>query len=189
MPTWMNAGTAGFHALTFSLRRGLTSGVTFDFNYTWSHSIDNGSAAESGAGEQGAAIQNIFNLSQFRGSSDFDIRHNFNANFMYELPVGKGKPLLNGVPAWLNQVIGGWQVSNIWRYSTPLPSAVAGELAYNTNYWLSSLAVMNVPTPSGSVHIDQNGNPSLFSNTINVSNNFENEPPETAGTRAALRLV
>ena len=59
MPTWMNAGTAAFHALTVSVRRGLSSGLTFDFNYTWSHSIDDGSAAESGAGQQGAAIQNI----------------------------------------------------------------------------------------------------------------------------------
>jgi hypothetical protein len=189
MPMWMNGGEANYHALTFALRRRFTGGLQFDFNYTWSHSIDNGSAAESGAGEQGAAIQNIFNLSQFRGSSDFDIRHNFNANFMYELPFGKGKPFLKNVPGWFNQVIGGWQVSNIWRYSTPLPTAVAGALAYNTNYWLSSLAVMNVPTASGSVHIDQNGIPSLFANTLNASNNFENEPPETAGTRAALRLA
>ncbi len=189
MPMWMNGGEANFHALTLTLRRRFASGLQFDFNYTWSHSIDNGSAPESGAGEQGAAIQNIFNLGQFRGSSDFDIRHNFNANFTYELPIGKGKPFLHNVPGWFNQVIGGWQVSNIWRYSTPLPSAVAGALAYNTNYWLSSLAVMNVPTASGGVHIDQNGIPSLFANTLNASNNFENEPPETAGTRAAVRLA
>lgn len=48
---------------------------------------------------------------------------------------------------------------------------------------------MNVPTASGGVHIDQNGIPSLFANTLNASNNFENEPPETAGTRAAVRLA
>jgi hypothetical protein len=153
-----------------------------------SHSIDNGSAAESGAGEQGAAIQDIYNLSAFRGSSDFDIRNNFNANFMYALPVGKGKALLKGAPSWLDQIVGGWQVSSIWRYSTPLPSAVQGDLAYNTNYWLSSLAVVNTPTSSGGVHIDQNGIPSIFSNT-SMSNNFQDQPPEGAGTRAAVRLA
>lgn len=188
MPMWMNAGEADFHALTVSVRRRFANGLSFDFNYTLSHSIDNGSAAESGAGQQGASIQDIWNLSAFRGSSDFDIRNNFNANFMYELPLGKGKMLLRNAPVWLDEMVGGWQVSSIWRYSTPLPSAVAGDLAYNTNYWLSSLAVVNTPTASGGVHIDQNGNPSMFTNT-SVSNNFQDQAPEGTGTRAALRLA
>ena len=94
MPMWMNAGEADFHGLTVAFRRRFSNGLQFDFNYTLSHSIDNGSAAESGAGEQGAAIQDIYNLSAFRGSSDFDIRHNFNANFMYALPFGKGQAAL-----------------------------------------------------------------------------------------------
>jgi hypothetical protein len=125
------------------MRRRFSNGFQFDFNYTFSHSIDNGSATEAGAGEEGAAIQDIWNFSAFRGSLDFDIRHNFNANFMYALPFGKGKLLLKNAPGWVDQIVGGWQLSNIWRYSTPLPSAVEGDLAYNTNYWLSSLAVVN----------------------------------------------
>jgi hypothetical protein len=188
MPMWMNAGEADFHGLTVAFRRQFSNGLQFDFNYTFSHSIDNGSATEAGAGEEGAAIQDIYNLSAFRGSSDFDIRHNFNANFQYALPFGKGKALVHDAPAWVNQIVGGWQVSSVWRYSTPLPTAVEGDLAYNTNYWLSSLAVMNTPTPSGGVHIDQNGIPSIFANT-SASNNFQDQPPEGAGTRAALRLA
>ncbi|HUB82931.1 MAG TPA: carboxypeptidase-like regulatory domain-containing protein [Bryobacteraceae bacterium] len=188
MPMWMNAGEADFHGLTVALRRQLANGLQFDFNYTFSHSIDNGSATEAGAGEEGAAIQDIYNLSAFRGSSDFDIRSNFNANFLYALPFGKGKSILNTAPRWVDQIVGGWQVSSVWRYSTPLPTAVEGDLAYNTNYWLSSLAVMTTPTPSGGVHIDQNGIPSVFSNT-SASNNFQDQPPEGAGTRAALRLA
>ena len=188
MPMWMNAGQADFHAMTIALRRRFSNGFQFDFNYTWSHSIDNGSAAESGAGQQGASIQDVFNPGAFRGSSDFDIRHNFNANFMYELPIGKGRLLLRKAPGWVDAIVGGWQISNIWRYSTPLPSAVAGDLAYNTNYWLSSLAIVNTPTSSGGVHIDQNGNPSIFTNT-NISNNFQDQPPEGTGTRAAVRLA
>jgi hypothetical protein len=188
MPTWMNAGEANFHGLTVSVRRRFSNGFQFDFNYTLSHSIDNGSAAESGAGEQGASIQDIYNFSAFRGSSDFDIRNNFNSNFMYALPVGKGKLLLKNAPGWVDQIVGGWQISSIWRYSTPLPSAVEGDLAYNTNYWLSSLAVANTPTPTGGVHIDQNGIPSIFANT-GTSSNFQDQPPEGAGTRAAVRLA
>jgi hypothetical protein len=186
MPTWMNAGTAAFHALTFSLRRGLSSGLTFDFNYTWSHSIDDGSAAESGAGQQGAAIQNIFNTREFRGSSDFDMRHNVTANVLYPLPIGRGRTLLSGAHGWLNEIVGGWQISTLIRYHSGVPTTVGGELAYNANYWLSSLAIATGPVSSG-VHTDQNGYPSLFGNT-SVSGLFADELPGHTGQRAVLRL-
>ena len=186
MPTWMNAGTAAFHALTFSLRRGLSSGLTFDFNYTWSHSIDDGSAAESGAGQQGAAIQNIFDTREFRGSSDFDMRHNVTANVLYPLPIGRGRSLLAGAHGWLNQIVGGWAVSSLLRYHSGVPTTVGGELAYNANYWLSSLAIATEPVSAG-IHTDENGYPSMFSNT-SVSNAFADELPGHTGQRAVLRL-
>src|SRR5437867_8760132 len=110
MPTWMNAGQAAFHGMTLSVRRAFRNGVAFDLNYTWSHSIDNGSSAESGSGKQGAAIQNIFDVNEFRGDSDFDIRHNLSANYLFELPVGRNKALLSNAPSWLNQIVGGWQI-------------------------------------------------------------------------------
>ena len=186
MPTWMNAGNAAFNALTFSLRRGLTSGLTFDFNYTWSHSIDFGSAAESGAGQQGAAIQNIFNTREFRGSSDFDMRHNITANVLYPLPIGRGRTVLSNAHGWLNEIVGGWAVSSLLRYHSGIPTTVGGELAYNANYWLSSLAIPTAPVSSG-LHTDENGYPSMFAST-SAGNSFADELPGHTGERAVLRL-
>jgi len=183
----MSVGRAAYNSLSISLRRALSNGFSYDFNYTWSHSIDLGSASESGAGQQGAAIQNIYNISEFRGSSDFDIRHNITADFLYELPIGKNKALFRNAPGWLDQIVGGWHVASVIRYRTGLPTAVGGDLAYNANYWLSSLAIMTTPVKS-SVQIDQNGNPSIFGST-NASNNFEDELPGHSGTRAAVRLA
>ena len=187
MPTWMNAGKAAYHGMTLSLRRAFRSGVAFDFNYTWSHSIDNASSAESGSGKQGAAIQNIFNVNEFRGSSDFDIRHNITANYLFELPIGKNKALFGNAPGWVDQIIGGWQISSIMRYRTGLPTTVAGNLAYNANYWLSSLAILTAPVKT-KVTMDQNGNPSIFGNT-NAADFFADELPGHSGTRAAVRLA
>jgi hypothetical protein len=187
MPTWMSVGRAMYHGLTLSLRRGFSNGLSFDFNYTWSHSIDLGSAAESGAGKQGAAIQNIYNLNEFRGSSDFDIRHNISADFLFELPVGKGKALLRNVPGWANQIVGGWQISSVIRYRTGLPTTVGGNLAYNANYWLNSLAIETTPVKTG-VQTDQNGLPSIFANT-SASNSFADELPGHSGARAPIRLA
>ena len=187
MPTWMNAGFAQFHGLTVALRRPFRNGFSFDFNYTLSHAIDTGSAAESGAGQQGAAIQNIYNIGEFRGSSDFDIRHNINSNFLWELPMGKNKRLLGNAAGWLNQIVGGWQVAGVTRYRTGLPTVVAGNLAYNANYWLSSLAIVTKPLATGT-GFDQTGAPSIFAST-NASDSFADELPGHTGTRAAVRLA
>lgn len=187
MPTWMNAGVAEFHGMTVSLRRTFRSGIGFDFNYTLSHSIDNGSSTESGAGKQGAAIQNIFNTKEFRGSSDFDIRHNLSANYLFELPFGKNKLLFGNAGRILDGFIGGWQMSSVMRYRTGLPTTIAGNLAYNANYWLSSLAIKTQPVKSG-LTFDQNGAPSIFSNT-NITSAFEDERPGHSGDRAVVRLA
>jgi hypothetical protein len=188
MPTWMNAGVAAFHGATVSLRRPFKNGISFDFNYTLSHSIDNGSSAESGAGKQGAAIQNIFNTKEFRGSSDFDIRHNISANYLFELPIGKNKALFGNMSNWLDDIVGGWQVSSVMRYRTGLPTTVAANLAYNANYWLSSLAILTKPLKSGGVSVDENGNPSIFG-TLDAANSFEDELPGHSGSRAPVRLA
>jgi hypothetical protein len=186
MPTWMNAGDADYHGVTFSLRRAFSQGVSFDFNYTLSHSIDNASAAEGGAGQSGAAIQNVFNPGDFRGSSDFDIRHLVNADVVYELPFGKGKAFFSGAPGWVDEIFGGWQISSIMRFSSGLPSVVQGSYTWNTNYWLNSLAI-----PNGSFKVqngfDNSGNPSLFS-SVDAANSFTDAYPGGVGSRALVRL-
>jgi hypothetical protein len=91
-------------------------------------------------------------------------------------------------PGWVNQIIGGWQISGLSRWHTGAPSTVAGNLAYNANYWLSSLAIMTRPVASGGVHIDQNGNPSMFT-TTDTANAFADELPGHSGTKAAVRLA
>jgi Carboxypeptidase regulatory-like domain len=187
MPTWMNAGSANYHGVTFSLRRAFSQGVSFDFNYTLSHSIDNASAAEGASGQDGAVVQNVFAPSEFRGSSDFDIRHLVNVDVVYELPFGKGKAFLSGAPGWVNEILGGWQISSIMRFSSGLPSIVQGSYTWNTNYWQNSLAI-----PTGSFKVsngyDSNGNPSLFSD-VSASNSFSDAYPGNVGARALVRLA
>jgi len=186
MPSWQNAGESNFNALVITIRRALSNGISFDLNYTWSHSIDNASSAEGAAGQDGAVIQNIYEPGQFRGSSDFDIRQSVNANLVYQLPFGTGQRFLNSSPGWLNAIVGGWQVSSIMRFTSGLPTVVQGDSVWNTNYWQNSLAIVSGPVKSGQT-IDQNGVPSLFANT-STSSSFADSWPGSTGTRAALRL-
>jgi hypothetical protein len=87
----------------------------------------------------------------------------------------------------VDQIIGGWQVSSVIRYRSGLPTTVAGDLVYNANYWLNSLAIMTTHAKTG-VQIDQNGIPSIFGNT-SASSSFEDELPGHSGTRAVIRLA
>ena len=93
---------------------------------------------------------------------------------------------MTGAHGWLNEIVGGWQISSLVRYHSGVPTTVGGELAYNANYWLSSLAIVTGPVSAG-VHTDENKFPSLFTNT-STANSFADELPGHTGTRAALRL-
>src|SRR5258708_10367218 len=122
-----------------------------------------------------------------RNSRVLNMRHNITGNVLYQLPFGKGRAFFRDTPGWLDAIVGGWQVSGLTRFRTGLPTTVAGGLEYNANYWLSSLAIITGPVKSG-VHIDQNGNPSIFANT-STSNSFADELPGHTGKRAAVRLA
>jgi len=188
LPTWTNAGYATYNAMTISFRRPLSNGFAFDFNYTLSHSIDNSSGAESGAGVSGAIIQDAFNVNAFKGSSDFDQRHNITADALYELPFGRNKMFLSNANKFVNTIVGGWQASTIMRYHSGLPSTISAFGVYPTNYEISALADLlpGAPNTYGKF-IDNNGVPSLFPNT-SASGNYFQQAGGTTGSRAIVRL-
>jgi hypothetical protein len=188
LPTWTNAAFSTYNAATVTLRRPLTKGFSFDFNFTWSHSIDNSSGAESAAGTSGAVLQDSFNVNGFKGSSDFDQRFNITANGLYELPFGKNKPFGGNANKFVDAIIGGWQVSTIFRYHSGLPTTITAAGVYPTNYEISALANLlpGAPNTFGKF-IDDNGVPSLFPSTSASANYFQ-QPGGTTGERALVRL-
>jgi hypothetical protein len=186
-PTWTNAGAATYHAMILTVRRSLSNGMAFDFNYTWSHAIDNGSGVASGSGQFGGILQNVFDPSLNRGSSSFDLRHQINANFVYQLPFGKGKMFMANSPKWLDEIVGGWEISGLVRVQSGLPTTIAGFGNYNSNYWNSSPGVLNGAMPETGLFIDNNGIPSIFKSTTAAAS-FTDAPPGGAPYRAIVRL-
>ncbi len=183
--TWTNAGTGSYHGMQIVLRRPVQKGWGFDFNYTWSHAIDNASASESNA----STIQDSFCPKCFRGPSDFDIRHNITANTVFELPFGKGKKFAGNSNKWLDGLIGGWQISALVSYRTGTPVSLSNGGIFPTNYLNSALAVLRpgATMPTTGVTLNQNGNPSLFANTTDYKA-FMGQYPGTVGTRGIIRL-
>jgi hypothetical protein len=182
---YVNAGKSAYHAGTLVIRRAVANGWGFDFNYTLSHSLDNGSASETSGG---AALQDSFNPNAYRGPSDFDMRHNITADAVVELPVGKGKMLLGHVPGWANQIVGGWQVSTLVSYHTGTPLNISDAGVYNVNYLYSALSILKPGStlPTNGFTFDQNGAPSIFGNT-SVVNSFIGGYPGMVGSRGIVR--
>jgi hypothetical protein len=188
-PTWTNAGAATYHAMVLTLRRSYSKGLAFDFNYTWSHALDNGSGVGSGSGQFGGILQNVFVPSLNRASSDFDLRHQFNANFVYQLPFGKGKTFMASAPKWLDSVVGGWELSGLVRVQSGAPLAITGLGNFNTNYWNSSPGVLgpNATMPATGLYIDNNGIPNIFQSTT-AAKSFVDAPPGGSPYRAIVRM-
>jgi hypothetical protein len=129
-----NHGSSTYDGMLVSLRKRFSQGLQFDLNYTWSHSIDNGSSVVNTV--TGGLVCDLRDLRVCRGNSDFDIRHLVNANFIYELPFGRGQRFGSGASGWVNQIIGGWEVSGIFTARSGLPfgtTTTAFPVGFNFN--------------------------------------------------------
>jgi len=117
---WTNKGSSNYHGMLVTLHKNAGYGLQFDLNYTWSHSIDNVSIiANSIASSNGFGfICDVQRPRECRGNSDFDVTNYFNGNFIYELPVGRNKAVAAGAPLWLDEVIGGWEISGLPTWHT-----------------------------------------------------------------------
>jgi hypothetical protein len=118
-----NKGASDYNGLLVALHKKLSHGLQFDFNYTYSHSIDNSSAtANNFAGEtanfSGGLICDATNPAICRGNSEFDITHVVSIDGVYDLPFGRGRAFASNIPTWLNLIAGGWQLAGINSWQT-----------------------------------------------------------------------
>ncbi len=110
-----NKSFSAYNGLLVTLHKRPSHGLQFDFNYTFSHSIDNLSAPINNvfgtSNLSGGIICDITDLSKCRGNSDFDVTHLISGDWIYDLPIGKGRQFGSAMPGWANQIVGGWQLS------------------------------------------------------------------------------
>ena len=93
-------------------------GLLVAANYTWSHEIDNGSNG-SGDGDE-ISPQNALCLACDTASGAWDARHVFNANAVYQLPFGQGKPMLNS-GGIAGAIAGNWELTTTALARTGFP--------------------------------------------------------------------
>jgi len=195
---WRNLGTSDYNALqvTYNAR---WSNLQGQFNYTFSKSLDEASAAErvgpyegtGGTGNDlngGGIVINSWDPLSLRGLSDFNAFHQMNANMVYHLPFGRGQRLMGTASPALEGVIGGWNVSGIFRWTSGFPITVDNGFTWATNWNIEGDAMPNGPTPqsSNTKHAIVNGvdiGPDIFSNPAAAEAAFRPEWPGESGVR------
>jgi len=117
MRNWRNVVNSNYNALQLSVRKQMSRGVLFNVNYTYSHTIDNGSTWHSGAttangAGAGEGYTTDFTLPQLdRGNSLFDIRQRLILNYVIQLPG-------QNMHGFLGAVLGGWSYNGVWAFQT-----------------------------------------------------------------------
>ena len=126
-----SGGDSYYHSFQFTARKRFSQGLLMGLAYTLGKSIDDQSVdpigASSGGGLSATNSRTPTDIRDWRNErarSDFDRRHVLVTNFVYELPVGKGKQFLTGVGSLGNAVLGGWSVNGIYIFQSGEPFSV-----------------------------------------------------------------
>jgi hypothetical protein len=171
---WQSRGNSSYNGLQLSLRHAMAAGLQFDFNYTFSKSIDVGSNAErvNGFESSGLAFNsqviNAFSPNLWRAVSDFDTTHQINANWVWDLPYGHGRRFGAGSNRLVNAVLGGWGLNGLIRWTSGFPFSVEANNGWSTNFELEGSSVLTGPKPKTGVFMS-NGSPSVFQNPQSIT--------------------
>jgi hypothetical protein len=174
-------GNSFYNALQTKFTRRLSHGLQIQAAYTWAHAIDDSSDPLAPAQGNRTFPRNSRDLRQDRSNSDNDIRHVAVINYVWELPLGKGKGYLNhGVPG---RIFEGIQFSGITTVQTGHPFEVRGRTDSQRTGISSWANQVGDPFASG-----QNDDPSVnggnrvyFSNPSAFQNPVINGLPGSVG--------
>ncbi len=185
LSSFSSVARSNYHAATLSLRQRLGRSLTADFNYTFSHSHDDASGLQTSGAYGGAFILNPLRQGDSYADSDFDVRHIINANAVYEIPFGRDRRFFSGIGKAGNAILGGWQISGIFRWNSGLPIfAPYDDARWATNWNAQSSGVRirpvrTCPTQGGK----------LFGNCLlDAYTSFRGAFPGETGDRNVLRL-
>jgi len=99
-------------------------GLQIQGSYTYAHALDDSSDPLVTTVGNGNFPVNSFDLRREKGNSGFDTRHRGVVNFVYLIPVGRGRARFSeGV---VGRVLEGWQLSGIAAFQTGLPYDIFG---------------------------------------------------------------
>ena len=156
-----NVASSRYNSLQVQWNRRFSKGILFGVSYTYGKSMDDGS-------NQRDIIPDTYYAGNLWGPSEFDRRHIFVANFLYDLPFFRAQKNL------FSKVAGGWQISGIFQASSGTPCNVGvgtdyagvgqdGSLCGIGQFWVKN----GDPKIIGNMAHGGNSDPALYFATTN----------------------
>jgi hypothetical protein len=156
---------SNYGGLQFIFKRRIHSGLGYQFAYTLSKSKDNRSWDPSlstvSTGSVQSASSTPFDLRDRNLNytwSDFDRRHVFQGTYTYELPFGKGRRFLSGMPSGLNYALGGWETAGTVVWASGRPFTVYSGINSVSNVVQSTADCNGCTRNSGSLVLESGRN-------------------------------
>jgi hypothetical protein len=186
---WRTISNSDYHALEVTLRKRFSRGLQFDFNYTLSKSIDLASDAARIPpwGGLGGQIINAWDYKQLRAVSDFDARHQVNANWIWQLPFGQGRALGKNAHGVAEALLGGWQLSGLFRITSGFPVNISNGYEWPTNWQLGGQATSLGTLPVMRTTKLGDGTVNMFADAETALSEFMFTRPGGSGIRNPVR--
>ncbi len=176
---------SNYAGLQFIFKRRIRSGLGYQFGYTLSKSKDNRSWDPSlstvSTGSVQSASSTPFDLRDRNLNytwSDFDRRHVFQGTYTYELPFGKGRKFLTGMPSAVNYVVGGWETAGTVLWASGRPFTVYSGINSVSNVVQSTADCNGCTRNSGSLVLESGRN---FWFDANTRSQFSAPAPGSIG--------
>ena len=121
-------GNANFQSLQVRLEKRLSRGLSLLTSYVWAKDISDSRGTAIDGGASNIMPQDPYNLRNEKSNADENTPHRFVMSGIYDMPFGRGRAWLQGLPATANAVLGGWTVAAITTLASghPLNLSVQG---------------------------------------------------------------
>ncbi|HEU4933404.1 MAG TPA: TonB-dependent receptor [Pyrinomonadaceae bacterium] len=113
-----------YDALQIEFRRRMSAGLLLQMSYTWSKSLSNFYASSQSSAGQPLTLRSDLNKPLERYRAPQDIQHGFKANWIYEMPFGRGRWVMGDANGLTNHLVGGWEWHGTARVQSGRPFAL-----------------------------------------------------------------
>ena len=174
-----------YHGGLLTVRQRYRNSFSLDLNYTFSKSLDNASGLQTSGSYGSAFILNPLRPRDNYAVSDFDIRHILNANFLLQLPFGKGRKFFGNANGVVDALLGGWQMTGIYRFN----SGQTAPTPFDAAQWATNWNVQSNGVRIRDIRATENRRTAnLFADPVAAYRSFRNARPGETGDRNILRL-
>jgi len=118
-----NAGFSNYNAMTVSVNKRMSHGLQMQSSYIYARNQSNlggNPSTPSGgfAGEYGGTLSDPYAPGIDYGNVNYTRRNRFLTTFLYDLPFGKGKMLLNGANGFVDRIVNGWELGGVLLFQS-----------------------------------------------------------------------